>query len=54
MLKKAYFLEKTVKFASASRSSSSEPILPPMAGGSALRPPRWYSRLLWQLCPVRF
>jgi len=41
MLKNAYFLEKTLKIVSASR-------------GSALEPPRCYSRLLLQLCRVRF
>jgi len=43
------FWEKTEKVVSASN-----PRLPPAAGGGAPRPPRCYSRLLLQLCRVRF
>jgi len=55
MLKKAYFFEKkNTKTVSASGATSTNPRLPPAAGGSAPRPPRCYSRLLLQLCWVHF
>jgi len=56
MLKNAYFLKKkkTVKFVSASGALLSNSLFPSAAGGSAPRPLRCYSRLLLQLCWVRF
>jgi len=40
------FWKKTIKIVSASRALPPNPRLPSAAGGSALRPPRCYSRLL--------
>jgi len=53
MFKHAYFLEKkTVKNRLSVEGSISEPYLPPAAG--APKPPRWYPRLLLQICQVYF
>jgi len=54
MLKNACFLEKTVKFVSASGAPPPNLRLPPAAGGSAHRPQRCYSRLQLQLCRRAF
>jgi len=54
MLKNAYFLVKHCKIVSVSGASPPNPRLPSAARGSAHIPPRCYSRLLLQLCRVRF
>jgi len=46
--------KKNVKIVSGSGALPSNPRLPPVAGGSAPRPPRSFSRPLLQLCCVRF
>jgi len=51
MFKDAYFGEKTVKISTASRHEAPFSLA---AGGSTPRPPRCYSHLLLQFCPVRF
>jgi len=54
MLKNAHFLEKSCKNRFSIGGSAPEPTLPPAAGGSAPRPPRYYSSLLLQLFAIRF
>jgi len=54
MLKNAYFGGKKCKNLLSVENSAPNPRLTPAAGGSAPRPPHCYSRLLLQLCTVRF
>jgi len=54
MLKNVYFLEKSVKIASASGDPPPNHRLLVVAESFALRSPRSYSRLLLQLCQVCF
>jgi len=54
MFKNAYFLEKAVKNRLSVGALPPITRLPLVAGGSALRLPRCYFRLLLQFCRVHF